>query len=153
MNKGLSRKKFFTVFSILILLFVTPVFFAHYFYHHRGALPKHTTNRGTWVTPPVTLKQLNIAGADEIHGKWILLLMHPEPCDEACMKQLEVMARIQRALGKDMNRLQRVTLIHPETVWMVGDPSSNLILRYRADQNPEDILDDLKHLIEASNHG
>lgn len=84
------------------------------------------------------------------------------------------MQQIQRALGKDMNRLERVVLTFPSSpnivgasqwrvdpalltrvlgkqrVWYIVDPLGNIVLSYPAGVNPEDMLDDLKYLMRVN---
>jgi hypothetical protein len=168
------------IISILILLFVTPFILARVFYAHQNWLPRHTTNHGQLLTPPPSLRDFSLDPHATQH-RWVLLLVHPSgPCEQFCQKGLYNMRQIQLALGKDRDRLQRVLVtavpvdqqlqqwlqdsgagqwqgnadaLSKGGTWYVVDPLGNLVLSYAAQANPEDILDDLKHLMTISNIG
>jgi peroxiredoxin len=52
---------------------------------------------------PVTLEQFK--------GKWVMLMVAPGACDEACRKQLFAMRQLRTMQGKEMERIERVWLI------------------------------------------
>lgn len=105
MNKTKNKTKILLI-ALLVLL---PFVFARVLYHHQSWLPQHKTNRGQLLTPPLTIQQLGLELA-ATHHRWVLVLVSPGACDSECQQQLHTMQQIQRALGKDMNRLQRVLL-------------------------------------------
>lgn len=176
------NKKTLFIFTILILLFFVPILVAGFLTTHKTWLPQRTTNHGQLLTPPRSLQQLTLDPAIT-HHHWILLLVHPGVCDSFCQKGLYNMHQIQRALGKDMNRLQHVLLtlpadnvdaqwltasetqhwqveqtvlnqvLGPSAAWYVVDPLGNIVLSYSADVNPEWMLDDIKHLMGVSSIG
>lgn len=94
---------------LIALLVLLPFVFASVLYHHQRWLPQHKTNRGQLLTPPLTIQQLGL-NPTATHHLWVLVFISPGACDLACQQQLQIMQQIQRALGKDMNRLQRVLL-------------------------------------------
>jgi cytochrome oxidase Cu insertion factor (SCO1/SenC/PrrC family) len=97
------------IFLIIFLLFMVPMILARVFYHHREWLPRHTVNHGQLLSPPVSLQEVAIDPASTQH-RWVLLFLSTDHCDDFCWKSLYTMRQIQRALGKDMDRLQRVML-------------------------------------------
>lgn len=101
---------------IIGLLFVIPMLLAIGCYYHNNWLPKRSLNHGHLLTPPPSLLQLSI-NPQILQHHWAILYL-PEvagskelSCDSICQKNLYNIQQIQRALGKDMNRLQRVLVI------------------------------------------
>lgn len=109
MNHELRPKKAWQIFSIITLLFVVPVILAGLFYTHTTWLPKRSLNHGKLLAPPLALRQLAIDPAALQH-KWGLVYVHSGVCDSFCQQGLYNMRQIQRALGKDTQRLQRILL-------------------------------------------
>jgi cytochrome oxidase Cu insertion factor (SCO1/SenC/PrrC family) len=95
---------------IIGLLFIIPVILAALFYTHKTWLPKHTLNHGQLISPPYSMRQLTLDPID-LHQQWGLLYVHTGRCDSLCQRGLYNMLQIQKALGKDMNRLQRLLVI------------------------------------------
>ncbi len=119
----------------LIILFIAPIFLAWFCYAHTNFLPRKTTNNGQLVTPPVSISELQIFDSDNAlqrnpfqiyKGKWLLLFLSSGNCGVSCQKQLFYLRQIQLALGKDVNRLQRVILTDRATP---VDPSLESLLR------------------------
>lgn len=176
-----NQRKTLVIFAILFFLFFTPMALAWIFYTHQQWLPKHKTNYGQLLSPPLTLSQLGLDTG--IHGKWQLFLIQNGPCNSTCQQNVLMQRQIQRALGKDMNRMQRVVVTFAEedkkipvetwqdakpisadlqsfekmkiqsVVWLIADPLGNIILSYSASISPDDILKDLQHLLEVSKIG
>ena len=104
-----STKKARHIFLIILLLFLAPMIIARVFYAHKTWLPQHTVNHGQLLVPPLALQQLTPdPGAARRH--WVLVFINNGSCDDFCWQNLHNMRQIQRALGKDMHRLQRVIL-------------------------------------------
>lgn len=176
-----DQQKTVFILSILFFLFFMPMALAWLFYTHQQWLPKHKTNRGQLITASLTLSQLNIDTKNT--GKWRLFLIQAGPCDTICQQNVVMQRQIQRALGKDMDRLQRVVInfsaqnktlpdafwqgalpVQGEqdrfnqqrlqmATWLIADPIGNVMLSYSAANSPEDILKDLQHLLEVSKIG
>ncbi len=108
-QKNANQRKKFIIISILFLLFLIPAFLARVFYHNQAWLPKHRLNHGQLITPALSVKDLKLDPQLTEH-RWVLLFLQAGDCQEDCQKSLYSMQQIQRALGKDMNRLQRVVL-------------------------------------------
>jgi cytochrome oxidase Cu insertion factor (SCO1/SenC/PrrC family) len=100
------------IFLIILFLFLAPMILARVFYAHKTWLPRHTVNHGELLVPPQALQQLvSDPGAARRH--WVLVFINTGNCDDFCWQNLHNMRQIQRALGKDMHRLQRVILTIP----------------------------------------
>ncbi len=107
-HKQLSQRPW-QVISLIGLLFLIPIILAGLFYTHKTWLPKHTLNHGELISPPYPMRQLAL-DPSVLHQQWGLMYVHSGPCDSLCQRWLYNMRQIQRALGKDTNRLQRVLL-------------------------------------------
>lgn len=162
------------VLIILVALFLLPVILARVFYTHQSWLPQHKTNRGRLVNPVVSIRALGL-DSTITQKHWVMMFIHLGVCDPVCQKALYNMQQIQRALGKDSDRVKRAWLTDtPSAVdgygatvwqtsaaalaqapnqpaaWYIVDPEGNIVLSYSAEDNPEAMLDDLKHLIGVS---
>lgn len=91
--------------------------------------PDSFVNYGELVTPVVPLSGLVVqehSGRefrfDELHGKWVFLMIDDSACDEYCRKKLYWMRQVRLAQGADQGRIERV--------WLVGDgkmPSADVL--------------------------
>ena len=77
--------------------------------------PQTTTNRGELVQPARAIKDaefLTIEGQavkfSDFRQKWTMIYFADAACDEGCIKNLYLMRQVQKALGKEQGRLQRI---------------------------------------------
>ncbi|MFZ4076614.1 MAG: hypothetical protein ACOYKA_01390, partial [Legionellaceae bacterium] len=82
------------VLFFLVVLFIAPGLCAYVFYMNPTWLSGATTNKGHFISPP---QQFNVFGDKKVYR---LVLWHQQACDEACMAQLDKMARVRLALGR-----------------------------------------------------
>lgn len=122
MNNKSPSKKAWQIFSIITLLFLIPILLAWLFYTHTAWLPEKSVNHGKLISPPLSIRELSLDPA-LLHHQWTLIYVHSGICDSICQRELYNMRQIQRALGKDMNRLQRIML----TVQPVDSQLQNLL--------------------------
>jgi hypothetical protein len=80
--------------------------------------PEGSTENGLLYQPPRPLPALAMALAGEpdgsgtgLRGKWTLFYVGPGACAEDCRRSLAVMRQVRRALGRDMDRVQRLYLV------------------------------------------
>jgi hypothetical protein len=79
--------------------------------------PKGTTEHGVLYQPPRPLPELRMALPGEqrestaLRGKWTLLYIGPGDCAADCREALLVMRQVRRALGRDLDRVQRLYLV------------------------------------------
>ena len=107
---------------LLGLLFMTPAFVAWVMHHssEEGWRPEGTTNRGMLVHPARPLKlpaDLQVAGVsvnDYLQGKWTLLYIGDNDCDDVCNNNLYKMRQINIAQNENMKRVQRLYLASGE---------------------------------------
>jgi hypothetical protein len=104
---------------LLALVFLGPmaVAMALYYTGFRWR-PEATNEHGLLYQPPRPLPALAVVLPGEpggtgtgLRGKWTLFYMGPGACDENCRGSLVVMRQVRRALGRDMERVQRLYLV------------------------------------------
>lgn len=139
-----------------------------------------TTNKGTFVEPPLTVAELGLAdpqGATLSEGgTWWLWVVSPGSCAEPCETALRQLRQLHVLLNKDSDRVQRALLTLPgarpavldrypglvhlngrlapleEGIYIV-DPIGNLVLFYPLNDAGRPVLDDLKKLLKLSQIG
>ncbi len=114
--------------ALIALAFIAPLLVAAWM--QRIAFREgvwHSTNHGTLIQPPLALADFQLpthAGSvfmlANLKGKWTLLYSAPSAseCAEPCRKAIYHMRQIRLALGREMERVQRVLLAAPESVWL-----------------------------------
>ena len=118
----------------LFLLFFGPLAVAMYLYYDTDWRPGETNNHGELVVPPVPLPAVGLpmpAGgrteADFLRHHWSLVYLARADCDDACRAALYNGRQMRLALGRLMDRVQRVYLY-------VGEPPGRAFL---ADEHPD----------------
>lgn len=91
-----------------------------------GWRPFGSASHGTLVQPPRSLTPEGLVGPDGealgagyFHHKWTLMLVTEMPCTQPCRDALYGTRQARRALGQDMNRVQRLWVISGES-WPSG---------------------------------
>lgn len=117
MNDTPDRKRRNWPAWLLAAMFFGPLAVAWLLYFDTGWRPGGTTNHGELVVPPIPLPQVPLptpAGdrldADFLHGSWTLLYVGRGPCEAACRQALQGSRQARLALGRLMDRVQRVYL-------------------------------------------
>lgn len=90
-----QASKYYTL-LLLAVLFAAPGIAAYIFYQHPNWLRSSTINKGSLLNPPIYLRALGDA------GKWRIVYWSPNDCEESCLKQLDVIARVRLALGRKL---------------------------------------------------
>lgn len=106
-----------------------------------------TSNRGTLVSPPLALTELEmrveLAGVPDytaLPPMWSLLVVIDGACDDACRQHLYQTRQVRIALGKETNRVRRLLLVGAERIelglreWLQREHDDLLILHAPADQ-------------------
>ncbi|KTD05905.1 hypothetical protein Lgra_2682 [Legionella gratiana] len=102
MKKQASK---YYILLLLVLIFATPGIAAYLFYQHPSWLGTATINKGTLLNPPVALNSFEGA------AKWRIIFWNPSVCDKACIKQLDIIARVRLALGRKLYQVDQWLLL------------------------------------------
>lgn len=90
--------------------------------------PGTTGNYGELIAPHVVPASplARIEGGSiritDLKGKWVLLQFDAPACDAYCERKLYFMRQIRRAMGRDLERIERVWVIEGE-----GTPTASLV--------------------------
>ncbi len=103
---------------LLVLVFLLPMTLSYLlFYFTPLGQSGGEASHGTLIDPPRQLPDLTLrkAGGDEqdttgLYGKWSLVYLVRDQCDDACDKNLYRMRQLRLAQGKRGTRVQRVLL-------------------------------------------
>jgi hypothetical protein len=111
------RYKGLSIFALILLMFLIPIWGAHWLYYKGSYLIKQTSNHGILVTPPLNLINLplqNLQGQalDERPFKQQWTLLSVSTASNDYFKKLYTMRQIRLMLGKDMPKAQRVLLFY-----------------------------------------
>lgn len=93
--------------AALGLFFAAPPLLAWLAYHLEWA-PGTRSNYGELISPP---RPLDDAALAALRGKWVLVSFDAAACDAYCQKKLYFMRQLQRAQGKDQERVARLWLL------------------------------------------
>jgi cytochrome oxidase Cu insertion factor (SCO1/SenC/PrrC family) len=103
------------LFLLIAAIFAVPIAAAVLWYYALPALhPQQRTNYGLLIDPARPLPALHLvagkgdADADALRGKWSFVYLGGAECGDACRARLLLFRQIRLALGKDLNRVQRV---------------------------------------------
>jgi hypothetical protein len=97
-------------------LFFVPMLLAYVLYFYFPELePIHKLNRGQLVNParPVPALSLQALPDDTVQGdlfkgKWTLVQLGGEQCDDGCVKHLYMSRQLRTRMGRDARRIQRL---------------------------------------------
>ena len=103
---------------LLAVVFLGPMAVAMVMYFTGFQLrPAGTTQNGELYEPPRPLPDASLAlladpaGSAPLHGKWTLVFVGPGDCDPACRNALVEIRQVRRALGRDLDRVQRAWIV------------------------------------------
>jgi len=112
-----TKNRNILILIVLFLIFLIPFLSAYFLYAQSDKLNIKTVNYGNLIRPPVNIKTLHLtneekkSAPDILIGKWTILYVLPNNCDENCKKIIYNMRQIRQANGKDMERIQRAVVI------------------------------------------
>ncbi|MCP4127650.1 MAG: hypothetical protein GY753_11375 [Gammaproteobacteria bacterium] len=103
---------------LLILVFCLPVVIGWFLYLNPQLLAGSQQVNGRLIEPPRSISQVRLLRADgsnlkmrDMQGQWVLMLVVAEGCGDPCRGSLLELRKIERALGRDQARLQRLLLL------------------------------------------
>lgn len=109
---NLTSRQTLMLIGLLCVLPVAASYVAFYLW-----TPEKTSNYGTLLEPtPIVLGPMSTVEGQgfslgQLHGRWILVYAGEASCDEACRQSLYYMRQVRTALGKEMDRVERVWLL------------------------------------------
>ncbi len=102
---------------LLVLLMCAAPVVASYFTYY-VVRPEGRTNYGTLILPTRSMPDLALrtlegapVTAASLRGQWLLMVVAPAACDEACQKQLFMQRQLREMLGRERDRLDKVWLV------------------------------------------
>lgn len=116
---------------LLIIIFAAPGIAAYLFYQHPTWLSSTKVNRGVLLTPPIELDSL------KAHSKWQIIFWSPDICEQSCLKQLDILARVRLALGR------KLYLINQNLI--LGDNNSSISNKMKSVLKDQDF-----HLVQLT---
>ena len=121
--------------------------------------PEGTTQHGVLFQPARSLPDMSMTllsgngGSASLGGKWTLIYIGPGDCAADCRQALVAIRQVRRALGRDMERVQRLYLVtagradreflateHPGIGLAEGEPGAAGLLRVVGAVLPGDIF-------------
>ena len=106
-------------FLFIVLVFAVPFIYSYILINENNSGKKlPTSNYGKFVDPIVSINNIlyldffnNKINSNSLNGKWTLIYYISKYCDSVCLNNIYLLRQINTAVGKDMNRVQRVLLI------------------------------------------
>jgi hypothetical protein len=102
---------------LLVLLMCAAPVIASYFTYF-VIRPEGRTNYSTLILPTRSMPALGLSTLDgapvvaaTLRGQWLLVVVAPSSCDEACQKRLFVQRQLREMLGRERDRLDKVWLV------------------------------------------
>ncbi|MEC9205761.1 MAG: hypothetical protein VYE31_01015 [Pseudomonadota bacterium] len=103
---------------IILIIFTLPFIFSYYFLKIQDSNERwETTNYGKFIEPLVPLTEFEIKlfnnallNNKDLINKWTLIYITKNQCLKECSKDIHLLRQVHIALGKDINRVQRVFL-------------------------------------------
>ncbi len=124
-----TRRSRWVLLAILALC-VAPVVASYLAYYL--VKPDGRTNYGELLDPPravegLVVREVNDAQAtfDALRGKWVLLTVGTQGCDEACAARLYSIRQVRLTTGKERDRVHRVLLLSGN-----GEPAASLLAEH-----------------------
>lgn len=105
---------------LVLLVCASPVIASYFTYF--VIRPEGRTNYGELVLPtremPAALPLATLDGAPvaaaSLRGQWLLVVVMPPVCDEACEQRLYMQRQLREMLGRDADRLDKIVLVADE---------------------------------------
>lgn len=94
---------------IMLASFVLPFVIGNLAYK-QGWYTGGVTNKGQLLNPPLALTELALqpgpsGNVAALKGRWWLVYVIPEKCDQACQFSLDALPRLQASLGREQSRV------------------------------------------------
>ncbi len=96
--------------GLLLIVFSLPIVIAIWLYNKPTIWAGKSNNHGILLSPPLQTQQF----FNDTPQKWTLILFYPKACQQDCQKNLYLLRQIQRASGKNQNRIARMLLTYQD---------------------------------------
>jgi cytochrome oxidase Cu insertion factor (SCO1/SenC/PrrC family) len=112
-----KRNRSLSILLLLVLVFIGPMIAAWSLYTDRtsSSFLTKTVNYGQLIQPPLDFTQFKFKHLDgslftvnELANSWWMVYISPEPCSDACQRNLYKIRQVWIALNKDQDRVQRL---------------------------------------------
>ena len=117
MNEANIRLRNRLTLFLVVAVFCAPLLYSWWVLHYTDKVEEgHKSSHGDLIIPPRPIPDLELADPlgqrenSRLHGKWSLLYIAGDSCDQACGENLYRMRQIRLTTGKDDHRVQRVML-------------------------------------------
>jgi hypothetical protein len=109
--KKKKSKNYLFIFTLLLIIFLTPLIAAVILYNKNPLwLHQKTVNKGTLISSSLNLQQIKLishkAPLHSLSGTWFLFYLTESPCQKHCQRNLHRMRQITLALGKNRYRVK-----------------------------------------------
>jgi cytochrome oxidase Cu insertion factor (SCO1/SenC/PrrC family) len=168
-----NRKKIPRQLISLTLISLFPLIVGGLLFHYHAYFQFKTVNHGILVNPPIQVGYLYSGVKIEDQKKWRMIQVSNKDCDNQCKKLNYLLHQVQKALGKDRDRVDVILVNSQDTqliklknefaqhdktfsienkIYLV-DPIGNLFMYYPKGSDPMNVLKDLKRVLEVSQIG
>ncbi len=120
---------------LLILVFCLPMAIGWFLYLNPQLLVGSQQVNGRLLVPPRSVSHVVLPRADgsslkiqDMQGQWVLMLAVTEGCGDSCRRSLLELRKIQRAVGRDQLRLQRLLVLGKSTAEERQEIQNNRLL-------------------------
>ena len=117
LQDGARRTRHGRIKMLLVLLVCAAPVLASYFMYF-VVRPDTRTNYGTLILPTRSMPALPLqtldgtpVAAPALKGQWLLLVVGPADCDEACQKRLFTQRQLREMLGRERDRIDKLWLV------------------------------------------
>ncbi len=101
--------KYYTL-ILLIFLFAAPGIAAYLFYSHPSWLGTARINKGSFLANPIELSSI------EKKEKWRIIFWTPTSCDNNCLSQIDLLARVRLALGRKLYLVEQILVVNKDSL-------------------------------------
>lgn len=117
-----KNKKNLVVLILLVIVFVGPLLFAWVTLKRAEQSSFKTTNHGMLINPPISISSIEFVdltdnsklSIDSLKGKWQLIYLGPNRCNEQCHNSLYNLKQIHTALNKQAVRVNKLFITVPD---------------------------------------
>ena len=172
-TSGQQSKSALNPLLMLVVMFAAPFIIAAILISLRDPSSFATTQNGTLIEPPFTIKLhtiFDMEGAtlteEKLLGKWRIIYLTDSECNAECLQKKGILVNLHKALGKDQSRVVMITspsttvttlqdigyqalYLEKECVLLM-DQHGHVMMHYSPTANASGILKDIRKLLKYS---